>query len=104
MNANDFIRESVTNAVARSEGDSADSKTIIARCPAGEVALGGGAEISRPTFGTPAEFPVALQSNTRNDHASWRASAIEMGAYESGWRLTVTAKCVPARDGEMHLE
>lgn len=94
-------------ADAGSASDSSSSKTVYASCPAGEIALGGGASIERPVFGVPdqpAEFPVALQSVRDFGYSGWMATATEMAPYDGAWRLLVNVTCVPAQDGVAYAD
>lgn len=66
--------------------DSTDFRSITATCPAGKVAIGGGAGVDL--------FVVAgVTSSAPSGTDSWRASAIEFNPSASAWRLTAFVVC-----------
>jgi hypothetical protein len=73
--------------------DSSSPKSVTATCPAGKRVLGGGATI----IGAGIDGPVVTQSQPVGADAtsvdSWAATAVEVGAYASSWRLIAYALC-----------
>jgi hypothetical protein len=66
--------------------DSTDFRSITATCPAGKVAVGGGAGVDLfVVAGVTASIPSGTDS--------WRASAIEFTPSASAWRLTAYVVC-----------
>ena len=66
--------------------DSTDFRSITATCPAGKVAVGGGAGVDLfVVAGVTASIPSGTDS--------WRASAIEFTPSASVWRLTAYVVC-----------
>lgn len=78
--------------------DSSATKLLSADCPAGKVALGGGADIF-PSLADPNHdtAPVVLRASgpsTGNGvQAGWFAQSSEIGAYTFAWHMSVYAIC-----------
>lgn len=66
--------------------DSTDFRSITATCPAGKVAIGGGAGVD---FFVVAAVTSSMPTGTN----AWRASAIEFAPSSSAWRLTAYVVC-----------
>jgi len=66
--------------------DSTDFRSITATCPAGKVAIGGGAGVDLFVV---AAVTASIPSGTN----AWRASAIEPTPSASAWRLTAYVVC-----------
>ena len=72
--------------VVSSASDSTDFKNATATCPAGKVAIGGGAGVDLFVVASvTASFPSGTDS--------WRASALEPTPSASVWRLTAYVVC-----------
>lgn len=101
LDSNEFMRKLGRRVLAVSVSDSSASKTAVAMCPDGEIAVSGGANVSRPTINVPEqppeEFPVALQQSVGGPgSASWIAKAAEMAPYDGDWRVSATVQCATA--------
>ena len=78
--------------------DSSSTKLLSADCPAGKVALGGGADIF-PSLVDPNRdtAPVALRASTpsigNGVQAGWFAQSSEIAPYSFAWHMTVYAIC-----------
>jgi hypothetical protein len=73
---------------ATSPSNSTSPKTVIVNCPAGKLALGGGADIGV------ANADLALQlSGPLAAGAGWQARATETDAVGANWTVSVYAIC-----------
>jgi len=81
-----------------SEFDSSATKVLVADCPAGKVALGGGADIF-PSLADPNRetAPVVLRASSpsigNGVPAGWFAQVSEIAPYTFPWHMTVYAVC-----------
>jgi hypothetical protein len=81
-----------------SPGGSATTQTASATCPAGKVAVGGGA-IVRPVVISTTPPALALTSSAPSSgQRGWSASAQEMSAFTGNWRLQAYAVCARVDD------
>ena len=80
---------------ASSEHDSSTPKVATVECPAGKVALGGGARLFDSNQFV--AFQVALEDTTiTNSGNGWTAGAHEVDAIDTPWRLVVSVICADA--------
>jgi hypothetical protein len=78
--------------------DSINVKGAEVRCPAGELALGGGFNLGKvepqPPVAVQMSLPL-LESGTGRP-VGWRMSATEVGSYAENWRPVAGAICAPS--------
>jgi hypothetical protein len=74
-----------------SVSDSNSPKAASAACPAGKVAIAGGARVIAAAAAVP---QVALQESTQFSTDVWRATASEAAATANSWAVEVRALCV----------
>ena len=77
---------------SQSESSSVNGRFETVGCPAGKVAVGGGADLA----GAPPEVALDLSSVLGADGLGWAASAHEVAPTDGSWSLTVDAVCVDA--------
>jgi hypothetical protein len=68
------------------EVDSSTSKSAVATCPPGKVALGGGGTLV-------GSGPIALFASRPNGETGWRVSAHEVVAFAPNWNLIAYVVC-----------
>jgi len=76
--------------------NASDSKLVIAACPQGTFAVGGGYEVVDNTF--PPAVPVVALQNTSWLAAGgvgegWTVHAVERAATDTPWKLTTWVMC-----------
>lgn len=73
---------------AASDSSATDIKTVTAECPAGTVAVGGGASIE-----SEATAPIAITRSSADSSTSWVAEARAYGPLDTGWTLSAVVLC-----------
>lgn len=75
----------------------ADTVAIVARCPAGTMAIGGGYAVLIAGVSTPSADVAVQRATPLDDFSGYRVQAFHPGG--SSWQLQVTALCINARAG-----
>ncbi len=83
--------------VLSSASDTSQSKSEIARCPAGKTAISGGYTITQPVYDGSVVVDLDRASAGAAAGSGWFVAAHNTNAAES-WQLTVTAYCVKLTD------
>jgi hypothetical protein len=77
-----------------SSNDSSSPKTVTAECPAGRIAIGGGAKLVGPAVGMAMTESSPTLPNSQAKRTGWIASAHEVVADTEPWSIEAYAVCV----------
>jgi hypothetical protein len=87
------LLKNVTYVTETSENDSADEKSVTAKCPSGKEAIGGGARINssaKVAVAVNASYPLVDSNNGR---VGWIAGGRETPEENENWQVVAYAIC-----------
>lgn len=87
------LLKNVTYVAETSVNDSETSKTVIATCPAGKEAIGGGVRINSPATVNVVPLVSAPVVSATNARVGWEGGGREYAAEPGNWQVVAYAIC-----------